>query len=190
MLVGYVGILAHEKKSFLKTQKEQLENCPKIVVESVSSIRKSRSRLLKLIGPHEPLLGDKDTLVVYDIDRLAHSTHQLLETFERLHELGVHLVAVNNGIDTRKSIKFYAFVDILAKFDHEVHSSNRKAGIASAKLRGGLGGRPVILSKRDKEKARALFKDRSLSVKEIANRLNMSTATLYRYFPGGRKNIK
>lgn len=190
MLIGYIGILAHEKKSFLKTQRDHLKNCSDIVVESVSSMRKARSQLLKLIGPHKPLLGHKDTLVVYDVDRIANSIFQLLETVERLKELGVNLLAINNGIDTRKSPAFFSFVETLVKFDHEVHISNQEAGIAVAKLRGGLGGRPTILSEKDRKQARTLFKDTRLSVKEIAKRLNMSTATLYRYFPGGRKNIK
>jgi len=142
-----------------------------------------------LIGDQHTL-NKSDVLIVYDIDRLAHSLNQLLETLERINELGVHLIAVNNGIDTRKSTKLFTVVNALIKFDHEIYESNKKAGIATANVRGTLGGRPLLLDSSEKCEAKQLFLDKKLTTKEIAMHLNVSVATLYRYFPGGRKNIR
>ena len=52
------------------------------------------------------------------------------------------------------------------------------------KMTGRVGGRPKGLSQEAENKALAvesLYKERKLSVREIAKRLNISTSTLYEY---------
>ena len=48
---------------------------------------------------------------------------------------------------------------------------------------------PPALSPADKIAARALLKDPAITVEEVAHRLRVSPATLYRHFPGGRSGL-
>ena len=65
----------------------------------------------------------------------------------------------------------------------------RWAGLAAARARGRTGGRPPALTAADKQAARALLKDPAITVEAVAKRLQVSPATLYRHFPGGRSGL-
>ncbi|WP_368373224.1 helix-turn-helix domain-containing protein [Rubellimicrobium arenae] len=56
----------------------------------------------------------------------------------------------------------------------------------AAAARGRKGGRRRKLSDEDLATARALLKDASIPVAQIAKRLGVSRATFYAYFPGSR----
>jgi DNA invertase Pin-like site-specific DNA recombinase len=60
------------------------------------------------------------------------------------------------------------------------------AGLAAARARGKLGGRPPAWDEDDITAAKALLRDLNISVGQVAQRLGVSPSTLYRYIPGGR----
>ena len=80
---------------------------------------------------------------------------------------------------------FHVFAS-LAEFERSIIKERTTAGLASARARGRLGGRPPKLDKKDIEAAKALLTDNSATVGEIAKRLEVSKATLYRYLPAGK----
>ena len=55
---------------------------------------------------------------------------------------------------------------------------------------GRKGGRPLSLKSDDLIAAKALLKNKKITVKEAAKRLKVDPSTLYRYLPGGRSAIK
>jgi DNA invertase Pin-like site-specific DNA recombinase len=61
-----------------------------------------------------------------------------------------------------------------------------RAGLDAARARGRVGGRPRALSEKDRAIVGALLRDPSLTVKEIAERLDVAPSTVYAHFPGGR----
>ena len=61
-----------------------------------------------------------------------------------------------------------------------------KTGLAAAKRQGRTGGRPPKLTDDDLEAARALLANPDIGVTQIADRLGVSPATLYRYIPAAR----
>ncbi len=63
------------------------------------------------------------------------------------------------------------------------------AGLAAARTRGRVGGRPKSLTDDDIAAARAMLKEPDITVKDVAQRLNTSVATLYRYLPAARAVI-
>ena len=72
----------------------------------------------------------------------------------------------------------------LAEFERDVIYERTIAGIKSAKARGRLGGRPKGLSDNAKQKAclaEALYKQNELTSDQIANQLNISKPTMYKY---------
>ena len=64
-----------------------------------------------------------------------------------------------------------------------------EAGLASARARGRMGGRPPALSETDIAAAKAMLADPELSVAEVARRLKVVPSTLYRHLPGGRSAV-
>src|SRR5712691_635620 len=77
----------------------------------------------------------------------------------------------------------------LAEFERSIIRERTRAGLAAARARGRTGGRPPALSAADKTAARALLKDPAIPAEAVAKRLQVSPATLYRHFPGGRSGL-
>jgi DNA invertase Pin-like site-specific DNA recombinase len=78
----------------------------------------------------------------------------------------------------------------LAEFERSIIKERTMAGLASAKARGRVGGRPRALSAKDVMKAKAMLRDANLSVQEVANTFGVSLSTLYTYLPGGRSSVE
>ena len=62
-------------------------------------------------------------------------------------------------------------------------------GITAAKARGRQGGRPPKLTPQDLAAARAMLADTSFTVADVALRLGVSPATLYRHLPAARSQL-
>jgi len=60
------------------------------------------------------------------------------------------------------------------------------AGLAAAKARGKVGGRPPALKPDDIAMATAMLADPSITAKQIAERLGVSVSTLYKHIPSAR----
>jgi len=72
----------------------------------------------------------------------------------------------------------------LAEFERDLISERTKAGLASAKARGRMGGRPKGLSLEAQKTAMAaetLYNDGNHAVKAICDQLSISKPTLYNY---------
>jgi DNA invertase Pin-like site-specific DNA recombinase len=70
----------------------------------------------------------------------------------------------------------------LAEFERDLTRERTNAGLAAARVRGHVGGRPRKLKTSGKVAlARRLFADQSHSIPEICKALGISRATLYRY---------
>ncbi len=74
----------------------------------------------------------------------------------------------------------------LAEFERGLIQERTIAGLKSARERGRVGGRPKALNESDIATAKALLADESFSMADVAKRLNVSPATLYRHLPGGK----
>jgi DNA invertase Pin-like site-specific DNA recombinase len=134
--------------------------------------------------------GDKrgDTLVVWKLDRLARSMKQLIETVEKLRVRGIGLRSLREALDTTTAqglLVFHMF-SALAEFERSLIRERTRAGLAAARRIGRTGGRPPKLNDDDLEAARALLANPDIGVTQIADRLGVSPATLYRYIPAGR----
>ena len=117
---------------------------------------------------------------------LGRSLHHLVKIVNDLNSKNVGLVSLNDPIDTTTAqgrLMFNVFAS-LAEFERDVIYERTIAGIKSAKARGRLGGRPKGLSDNAKQKAclaEALYKQNELTSDQIANQLNISKPTMYKY---------
>ncbi|MFT4565681.1 MAG: DNA invertase Pin-like site-specific DNA recombinase [Saprospiraceae bacterium] len=74
-----------------------------------------------------------------------------------------------------------------AEFERDLIIERTTDGLASARARGRVGGRPKGLSPAAKQKASiasALYKEGRLSVAEICGQIGISKPTLYKYLKG------
>jgi DNA invertase Pin-like site-specific DNA recombinase len=91
--------------------------------------------------------------------------------------------SLTENIDTTTSggkLIFHIF-GALAEFERDIIKERTNAGLAAARARGKLGGRPPALSPEKIRLARKLYEDKSTSVTEICKILAISRHTLRRY---------
>ena len=69
----------------------------------------------------------------------------------------------------------------LAEFEAELIRERTKAGLAAARARGRLGGRPRKMTIETLKMAMAAMADPKTKASEVANRLGITTTTLYTY---------
>jgi DNA invertase Pin-like site-specific DNA recombinase len=132
-----------------------------------------------------------DVLVVWRLDRLARSLKDLIGIAERLEEKGVGLRSLQEQIDTTSAAGrlFFHMMGALAEFERNLIRERTRAGLAAARRRGKKPGQKRKLGEQDLAAARALLVDESITVAEVAERLGVSPATLYREMPGGRGGV-
>jgi len=129
-----------------------------------------------------------DTLIVWKLDRLARSMKQLIETVETLRLEG-HRVSQSDRSprhDDRAGAAGFSHVwragRIRAQLDPRAHPSRS----CCCSARRPEGGRPPKLTDDDIEAAKAMLANPDIGVTQIAHRLGVSPATLYRYIPAAR----
>ena len=135
-------------------------------------------------GLHEALdhLRKGDTFVVWRLDRLGRSLKHLIETVGQLEATGRGFRSLREHLDTTTpggKLVFHLF-GALAEFERAVIRERTNAGLASARARGRVGGRPRALDKKQVAMAKAMLKDRSVPVAEVCRTLGVSRATIYR----------
>lgn len=187
MLVGYARISTSEQSPALQRDALEEAGCERIFEETASGAKRDRPQLQTALD----WMREGDTLVVWRLDRLARSTRQLIETVENLAVRGIGFRTLTETIDTTTPggrLVFHVFAG-LAEFERNVIAERTRAGLDAARFRGRVGGRPVALDDSAVIVASALLRDPSIPIREVARRVGVSRATLYSYFPGGRRNM-
>ena len=189
MLIGYARVSTQEQSPRLQLDALEAAGCGKVFVEKASGAQRDRPELKAALGYLRD--GAGDVLVVWKLDRLARSLKQLIETVEGLEARGIGFRSLTEAIDTTTAggrLVFQIF-GALAEFERQVIRERTTAGLAAARARGKKGGRPPALSPKDLTAARALLRDPAITVEEVARRLKVAPATLYRHPPGGRSAV-
>lgn len=127
-----------------------------------------------------------NTLVIWKLDRLGRSLRHLVNIAEELKTKGVGFkVLTGQGaqIDTTTphgKLVFGMFAS-LAEFERELIIERTRAGLASARARGRLGGRPRKMDVATLRIAMSAMANTKSVAMEVAKRLNITTTTLYSY---------
>lgn len=179
MKIGYARISTADQNLELQTDALENAGCEKIFTDRASGAKDDRPGLISAIE----FCRQGDSLVVWKLDRLGRSLKHLIETINLLHEKKVGFVSLQESIDTTTSggkLIFHVF-GALAEFERELIRERTKAGLASAKIRGRLGGRPKLMTDKQLHLAKSMLADPNVTVKEVCQTMNISKATLYRY---------
>ena len=173
---GYARVSSADQDYALQEQALRSAGCEVIRAEKASgSIRAGRTELELLLE----FLRRGDTLVVTRVDRLARSIKDLQDIVYTLKARGVTLRATEQPIDTQ-SAAGKAFLDMLgvfAEFETNLRRERQREGIVAAKARGVYRGRKPSV---DLHAIRRLREEQKLGATEIARRLGIGRASVYR----------
>jgi DNA invertase Pin-like site-specific DNA recombinase len=184
MLIGYARVSTDDQNPALQIDALTKAGCTKLFTEKRSGAQRERPELQAALDYLQP----GDTLVIWKLDRLARSLAQLIETVGMLESKQIGLRSLTEQIDTTTAggrLIFHVF-GALAEFERQVIRECTRAGLEAARARGKQGGRPRSLTAKDVAAAKAMLSNPEITVEEVAAKLKVAPATLYRYLPGGR----
>lgn len=182
MLLGYARVSTKDQDLALQLDALKAAGCGQIYQEKISSSARERPQLQRLLSQ----LRTGDTVVIWKLDRLARSLPELVRLVNEIQEKGAGLHSLHDHIDTTTPhgrFTFHLFA-ALAEFERDIIRERTKAGLAAARARGRVGGRPKGLSQKAEHTAiiaEQLYREGKLTVKEICEQLSISKGTFYNY---------
>lgn len=143
MKIGYARVSSNTQDLDLQIQELKKAGCKKVYSESKSGKNNDRPELLTMIEA----LREKDTVVVYKIDRMARSLKGLIDIVELLDEKKADLVSLDSGdkVDTTSPMgrAFFQIAGVFAELERGMINARTKAGIQKARADGVKFGRVV-----------------------------------------------
>ncbi|CDL85832.1 recombinase family protein [Xenorhabdus cabanillasii] len=178
--IGYARVSTDDQNLHLQRDALTTAGCRIIYEDKACGKNIARPELdncLKALRPG-------DTLVVWRLDRLGRSLGDLVKVVTHLvDERQVGFLSLQEQIETNSaSGKLVSHVfAALAEFERNLISERTKAGLEAARARGRLGGRKPKLQKKDIREIKALLKDGSIPVSDVARRYGVSRTTIYNH---------
>src|SRR3954464_5423551 len=147
MLIGYMRASTDSDRQVLDLQRDALVAAGvderHLFEDRVSGSRGDRTGLAKALA----FIKSGDCLVVWKLDRLGRSLPHLLTTVTDLKKRGIAFRSLTEQMDTttpQGELLFHIF-GALAQFERALIQERVQAGLAAARRRGRLGGRPVAI---------------------------------------------
>jgi len=177
MIIGYARVSTSDQNLDAQLNRLREARAERIFEEKVTGTKRQRVQLDALLDQ----LRDGDVVVVTKYDRLARSLKDLLEIVEAIRNEGAGFRSLAEDIDTTTSagrLIFHVFASI-AEFERDRISERTKEGLAAARKRGRVGGRPPALSSNQRTEVRKM-RDEGRSIPEIARLFKVSQMTVRR----------
>ena len=124
-----------------------------------------------------------DTIVICELTRLSRSVKDLFDLVEQIEKIGANIRSVKEpwlDTTTPQGRLLFTIFSGVSQFERDLTHERTMEGLASARARGRLGGRP----KKDGkiiDQALTLYDSRAYSVAEILKTTGISRRTLYKY---------
>ena len=182
--IGYarVSLTDNRQELGLSVQTEALKFCDKLYIEKDSGGNQERPQLKKAmkLAKKYAQQGVKTNFVVYKLDRLTRKMLHLSAIIEDLTKYGVHLQSIHENIETDSLTgKFFCLMlGYVAEWELQAISERTKDGLRKAKEKGVKLGNKGLPKDSEKQIIKQ-YLQKELSVRKIANQLNISTATIY-----------
>ncbi|MGP9586163.1 recombinase family protein [Micrococcaceae sp. AOP34-BR2-30] len=114
--------------------------------------------------------------------RLGRSIRHLIDQLSDLQDRGIEFRSLQENIDTTSPggrLVFHIFAS-LAEFERDLIRERTNAGLAAARARGRVGGRPPSLTGDKLATAKKLYDQQDMTVAQIGDILGVSRSTIYR----------
>ena len=178
MIIGYARVSTDDQSLDSQTDALLAAGAERVFADKISGSRRARPELDKMLEQ----LRNGDVVTVTKYDRLARSLKDLLEIVEAIRERGAGFRSLAEDIDTTTPagrLVFHIFASI-AQFERERISERTREGLASARKRGRIGGRPPALTPTQRDEVRRMRDDEHRAVAEIARLFKVSERTVRR----------
>ena len=160
MLIGYARCSTADQNLDWQLDALKENGCERIYQEKVTGTKKERPELNRMLDA----LRNGDTVLVCELTRLSRSTKDLFELVERISACGA-------GI---------------SQFERDLTHERTMDGLAAARARGRLGGRPRTDEKKIQQ-ALAMYDANNIPIKDILETTGISRASLYSYLRARKK---
>ena len=189
MLLGYARVSKNDGSQALDLQIDALVQAgvqAAYLYKDLASGRKdARPGLQACLKALQP----GNTLIVWKLDRLGRDLKHLVNLIDELRKRHIGFkVLTGHGahIDTTTAngrLVFGIFA-ALAEFEHELIIERTQAGLVAARARGRKGGRPRKMDKKMLKMAMSAMSAPTSIAADVAQRLGITTTTLYTYVNG------
>jgi len=178
--IGYARVSTPDQRLDVQHEALTRSGCDNVFDDTMSGKVTDRPGLQKALD----ILRKGDTFVVWKLDRLGRSVKQLVDLVSSFEAEGIHFVSLTDSIDTSSPAGrfFFHVMASLAEMERELTVERTRAGLATARARGRIGGRKRLMTESKVDAARKLLGS-GLTPREVASTLGVSLATLYRWVP-------
>lgn len=178
-IYGYARVSTEEQ--CLDRQVDQLRKIgideENIYKEKMSGTKSNRPKLKALISAVE----EGDVVYIESLNRLGRSSADLISLMQTFNNMNVTLISLKENLDfsTAAGKMIAQFLAILAEFERNCIVERVNKGLAAARARGRVGGRPKTPDKII-DKALKMYDLHNLTVSEICRACGISRPTLYK----------
>lgn len=138
MLIGYARVSTEDQDPALQISALKEFGCERIYTDHASGKSLKRPEWKKCRMD----LRKGDTLVIWKVDRLARSLHDLISVSLSLEEEGIDLVILTQKVDTRSAMgkAMFHMMGVMAELERSLISDRTKAGMSESASRGTIMG--------------------------------------------------
>jgi DNA invertase Pin-like site-specific DNA recombinase len=177
--LGYCRVSTDAQEMHLQLDALKAAGCGRIYQEKASASKKERPEFARLLDHAR----SGDVIIVWRLDRLARSLRQLIETMDDLRHRGIELRSLTeNIVDTASPSGklIFGIFALMGEFERDLLQQRTRAGLAAARKRGHVGGRPKRITPAALRKAKAMLASGDYSKGDVARELAVSRHTLWR----------
>jgi len=180
-ILGYARVSTPEQSTLAQVTRLKSAGAIRVFQDVTSGRNFSRPGLDALMDYARP----NDSLCVIRLDRLGRSLKELLETVDALKARQINLISLEEKLDTSSAageLVFHVF-GAIAHFERRLISERTRDGIAAARSKGRMPGRPRL----DSDTVLALHRlmEAGMSAGQAAKQLGIGRSTAYRLARSG-----
>lgn len=183
--IGYARVSTGSQRLDRQIDALTTTGCRRVFADKKTGKDTDRPELAAALAFMQP----GDTLVVPSLDRLSRSLQDLITMVGDLRKRQVGFTSLHENLDTTTPggrLIFHVFA-ALAEFIRELIVSGTREGLAAARMRGRVGGRPTVITPEILRAARDMLPNPDNSIESIAKILGVSPGTLYNHIPDLRE---
>lgn len=189
MLLGYMRVSKADGSQVLDLQRDALLAAGVERDRLYEDLASGRHDARPGLDACRKALRAGDTLVVWKLDRLGRNLRHLVTLVEDLRHRQVGFkVLTGQGAQvdttTANGRMVFGIFAALAEFEAELIRERTRAGLAAARARGRIGGRPRKMTPTTLRMVMAALADRTTNATDVAQRLGLNRTTLYLYVNG------
>ncbi|WP_456506462.1 recombinase family protein [Arthrobacter sp. UYCu723] len=187
-LMGYARVSTTEQSVDLQLDALNAAGCFRIWTDFASGATAERPHWQDCLDHLQP----GNILVVNDLSRLGRNTADLAGIVKTLADRQVGLRSLTETwLDTTNSqgLLMFHFFSAIAEYERNRLRERTMAGLAAAKARGRVGGRPTKMTP-DKSDTAHRMRGQKRTIRDIAKTIEVSEATVVRELARQRKSLQ